>query len=305
MEDDSDDKADFTDDPEIAALLDFEAVVRRCRRSNGWTPGNQRRFIVALVGTGRVALAAHAVGCAEAGAWKVRYSGGAEGFAAAWDGALALHLRRNPRPAPKGRPSRGEILAGSGRAWPAAAPAPAPPGENEIPVAELFDHILQTYLMKLEQERESRLAGRIVEADFIVRQLTWLEVVLDLGGRGQELMDRLGRGGHRVGDIVATPISVLLGDARRALWEDLGEPERPPPPGLGICDGELSFGELDHYSSAHCGPDPDAFWRRLKQQQGIAAEAQKAWEEKAEADASSWRARMEIRDDGAGDEPKR
>src|SRR5688572_24079157 len=93
-------------DPEVEALLQFEPVVRRCVRHDGWLPERQREFIVALTVLGNPEQAAIAVGGRMSGAYKLRTAEGGEGFAAAWDGALALHLRRHPRPEPKGRPSR-------------------------------------------------------------------------------------------------------------------------------------------------------------------------------------------------------
>jgi len=94
-------------------------------------------------------------------------------------------------------------------------------------------------------ERRARLAGRIVEADYYVRQLTWREVALDLGGRGVELLERFRKlkpGGRPTGRIVATPISLLLDQARRLYWQEEGGPERPPLPALGHHDGEVAIG---------------------------------------------------------------
>jgi hypothetical protein len=83
-------------DPEVAALLHFEPVVRRCVRHDGWLAERQREFIIALSVLGHAEQAAHAAGGTMSGAYKLRSAAGGEGFAAAWDSALALHLRRNP-----------------------------------------------------------------------------------------------------------------------------------------------------------------------------------------------------------------
>ncbi|MEO7179127.1 MAG: hypothetical protein ABIW83_09805, partial [Allosphingosinicella sp.] len=120
-------------DPEVEALLHFAPVVRKCVRHDGWLPGRQREFIVALTILGHAEQAAIAVGGTMSGAYKLRSADGGEGFAAAWDAALALHLRRNPRPEPKGRPSRGELQSGTGRKpWPAPAPPPPPPDPEAL-----------------------------------------------------------------------------------------------------------------------------------------------------------------------------
>lgn len=282
-------------DPEVEALLQFEPVVRKCRRHDGWLAERQVEFIVALTVLGHAEQAAHAVGGTMSGAYKLRTANGGEGFARSWDSALALHLRRNPRPEPRGRPSRGELESGTGRkAWPVPAPPEPPdPEAEERETEELFDRLLENYLLKLGAEREARLSGRIVEADFYVRQLSWVEVVLDLGGRAQELLLRLKRGDRHPGDIVATPVSLLLAQARRAIWEEMGEPERPPEPELGRHDDEIATGPPKEYQRT----DPhlsDSEWRRRQaEKQALAAEAQRAWEEKANAESEAWRRRLE------------
>ncbi|MEA3014852.1 MAG: hypothetical protein QOD42_3397 [Sphingomonadales bacterium] len=292
------DEEKLTDDPEIAALLDFEPVVRKCRRHDGWTPANQRRYIVGLAETGNPEQAAHPLGRTMSGAYKLRSAAGGEGFAAAWDGALALHLRRNPRVL-KGRPSRGEILAGSGRAWPArAAPAPAPAPEDpeaaERAKLELFAKILELYRRKVAAERKARLAGRIVEADFYVRQLTMIELALDLGCNVQELIAMLSRGDLTPLQAVATPMSLLLDKHRRDYWREKGEPDRFPLPDLGPHDEYAAYGEsgYNQYSAAEDG-DHESWLRRRDALAAERAEAQRLWEEKAATEAEAWRNRVE------------
>jgi hypothetical protein len=283
-------------DPEVEALLHFEPVVRRCVRHDGWLADRQREFIIALTVLGHAEQAAHAAGGTMSGAYKLRSAAGGEGFAAAWDSALALHLRRNPRPEPKGRPSRGELQSGTGRrAWPAAeAPGDgASESEQDILTFDAFaDGIFRIYLVKLEQERAARLDGLIVSADFYVRQLTCIEVMLDLCGNAHELLQGLRRGGKWPLEIVATPISVLLDNARRLYWAERGEPERPPLPPLGRHTGDVAIGETSHcaYTPADDGPEQD--WKRREDEKAaLAAEAQRAWEEKARADSEEWRKR--------------
>src|SRR5688500_7269754 len=124
ISDDMDEPREPHPDPEVEALLQFEPVVRKCVRHDGWLPERQREFIVALTILGHAEQAAIAVGGTMSGAYKLRTADGGEGFAKAWDSALALHHRRHPRPEPKGRPSRGELQSGAGRKpWPANAAA--------------------------------------------------------------------------------------------------------------------------------------------------------------------------------------
>ena len=288
------DEDPLTDDPEILALLDFEPVVRKCRRHDGWTAANQRIYILGLAETGNPDQAAHRVKRTASGAWKVRTSAGAEGFAAAWDKALALYHRRNPRPPPKGRPSRGEILAGSGRAWPARAAPPEPdPEAAAIEEDELLDRILEKYRLKLRAERECRLAGRIVEADFYVRQLTFIEVGMDLACNAYALYEMLSSGDLTPLRTVATPMSLLLDTLRRDYWREKGEPDRQPLPELGRHDGDAALGELsyNHYDPAFT--DNRKWDRHRKALAAQRAEAQRLWEEKAAKDAEAWRKRVE------------
>ena len=72
---------------------DWVPVLRK-RRKDGWTPERQRAFIGALADSGVVATAARSVGMSDTAAYKLRRSPGAEGFAAAWDAALATASRR-------------------------------------------------------------------------------------------------------------------------------------------------------------------------------------------------------------------
>jgi hypothetical protein len=309
----------LTDDPEILALLDFEPVVRKCKRHDGWTPANQRRYVVGLAETGSVDAAAQRIGRTMSGAYTVRTSAGGEGFAEAWDKALALHHRRNPRPLPKGRPSRGEILAGSGRSWPARAAPPAPepvdPEAEERERQELFTELFERYRRKLAAERKARLAGRIVEADFYVRQLTVLELALDGAGDVKALIALLSSGDPaRALDIVATPMSLFLDKHRRDIWREKGEPDRFPLPDLGRHDDYAAYGErgYSHYGGAEDGDYKD-WLRRRDALAAERAEAQRLWEEKAAQEAEAWRKRVEAEEgepesggeaEGGGPEPR-
>ena len=43
---------ELAQDPELAALLDFEPVVQKMPRADGWTAERQRTFIAVLAETG-------------------------------------------------------------------------------------------------------------------------------------------------------------------------------------------------------------------------------------------------------------
>src|SRR5690606_13806876 len=82
------------DSPAPARLPDFTRVRLAKDRSNGWKPHVQRAFIEALADTGSVRDAARAVRRSEVGAYQLRrHPEGAE-FAAAWEVALDLGVRR-------------------------------------------------------------------------------------------------------------------------------------------------------------------------------------------------------------------
>ncbi len=268
------------DDPEIAALLKFTPVPRRVERADGWDAASQRGFIAWLAATGNVIAAARAVARSESGAKQLRREDETGEFAAAWKGALALYRRRCGLPGPQ------EPTSSPRPAWGDAKPGE--PTREEVDAHwELFcGKILKTYLIKLQQEREARLNGCIVEADFYVRQLSWFDVVIDLGGHGVEavaMIRRLQRGDLEALDVVATPGSLLLDHARRSLWARLGEPERPPPPELG----------LSNYDGASTGGPSQCHGHGLSEEQlEMQAEAQALWEEKARKDAAAWRARL-------------
>jgi hypothetical protein len=288
-------------DPEIAALLEFEPVIHKMPRADGWTAERQRGFIAALVEIGSQEQAAHAVGMTARGAYSLRKQIGAEGFAAAWKGAIALHKKRRGlrlRPAAQAGRARESGPAGQGPSDAALAARASlrvaaddlePEEALEIcTLADLLQPLMDKYLAKLKDERACRLEGRIVEADYCVRQLTAIEIMLDLAGGADELIDRwrLPNGMH-IFEVAATPMSVLLAGIRRDYWCEKGEPERPGLAPLGVVEGGVARGEDITFDAGRDGDYKD-WCRRQNEKHRHAAEAQKAWEEKARADAKAW-----------------
>jgi hypothetical protein len=276
-------------DAEVEALLDFEPVVRKCVRQDGWLHRRQIEFIIALTVLGHAEQAAIAVGGTMSGAYKLRTATGGESFAASWDRALALHHRRHPRPEPKGRPSRGEIAAGTGRRpWPAQAdPEPVDPEQEARDAEKFWVEMLYQYQWKVKMERSARLEGRIVEADHYVRQLSWMDVVFDLGGRAMEVLEGLRCGDLTLWQVTATPMSELLAGVRREIWLEKGEADRPPTPPLGSRDDRCARLESGGFDQARDG-DYQEWQSRRTEKARLAAEAQRAWEEKARADSEEW-----------------
>lgn len=64
------------------------------RRRDGWTPGRQADFLGYLAETGSVAAACARVGMSRETVYRLRRREGAESFAAAWDAALGLPVRK-------------------------------------------------------------------------------------------------------------------------------------------------------------------------------------------------------------------
>ena len=94
-------------DPEIAALLDFEPVVRKRRVAGGWTAELQRKFVANVAAVGSRTRAAEALGHEVAGASKLCRAVGGESFSAACDAALELYERRE----------EAKAAENPGRAW--------------------------------------------------------------------------------------------------------------------------------------------------------------------------------------------
>ncbi len=312
-------------------LLEFEPVPRRTNRADGWTPAVQRTFIAALALTGSERQAAHAVGKAAYGVTQLKKAEGNEGFMAAHARALAFYEAEHGRRLSEGLLAAGEHAAHNhGRApalpWSGAAsrrgrpanahlPRPAPEPERELTEGEReerklahLESIFDKFILKVQAERQARLDGDIVAADHYCRQMTVIEVMLDLAG-GWELQQAIERkcGFHLV-DIAATPLSLLFDEVRREKWAELGEPERPPPPSHDELVERDGFYTAKGNSFMTTGNLNDFFkWQRDRDgKERRAAEAQVAWEAKAIVEAAAWRARVEAENDpprnGEGDQ---
>ena len=168
----------------------------------------------------------------------------------------------------------------------ARAAEEAEPDAADLRAQEAYlQGLLKRYTAKVRYERCARLEGRVVAADFTVRQLTHIELLLGAAGAtGQSLAvwDRaLARFGGAVdpgeNSVEAIDICHLLDDARRAVWNEQGL-LRPP---SGPTDGTAT-------SAVPKGEDKDA--RIAAQHEACLrmAEAQAMWE--AAATEPGWRA---------------
>lgn len=321
-------EAEFAELAELGDLLDFEPVPRRVERADGWTPEVQRAFIAALAVTGSDRQAAALVGRAQYGVTQLRKAEGNSGFLAARakakeifhekervrrsDGLLAAvhgeaarargrhHLawsgaatRRLPPPDP-------EPCLFEDRADPDEAGHVADPDEDEATrdiaddQLEVIVTIVQKYRLKLESERRCRLEGRIAEADFYLRQMTMLEVSLDVvSGNGMEVLKRARLGDHGLLTIAETGMSIMLDAVRRKFWEDIGEPPRPEYPPRHLLEQHDGYA-TEPLECIRGGPgvDLNAERRRFDEQYARDAEAQMEWEAKAREEVAAWRARQ-------------
>lgn len=300
----------------LGDLLDFEPVPRRVARADGWTPEIQRAYVAALAVTGSERQAAATVERAQYGVTQLRNSEGNESFLAACGKAMEIwrereRVRRSDNllaaaraesARTRGRPRLAWSGAGS-RRLPAAEPAGAhvPDPDEDESTRDMSDAQLATlvslvrkYRIKLEAERSCRLQGRIAEADFYLRQITMLEVSVDVvGGDGMEVLKRARLGDYGLLAIAETGMSVLLDAARRAFWEDMGDPPRPEYPPRHLIEQHDGFAtEPLTTSVGHYGPGAAEKRSAIEAQCAADARAHIAWEAEALRDWEERQARQ-------------
>jgi hypothetical protein len=141
--------------------------------------------------------------------------------------------------------------------------------------------LLERYLIKVEAERRHRLAGEIVAADFMLRQLTWIEYVLDALGEGERVLTWWREHGTEpMARPEPSPIAALLADLRVEAWAEAGDPPRPAPV---LLDGPRGVKGGPTIMERHAAQKEAC--------QRIAA-AQAMWEAAAREDTwATWRAR--------------
>ena len=287
--------------PEVAALLHFTPVPRRVNRPDGWTADRQQRFIVLLAETGSPQRAAVAMGKQLSGIEPVYRDDPTGEFRSAWDQALAIGAARQRAEDAAKAGGEGDWRPPHRRGDPPRGQAAAEEEEEEESSiddetkAGIFDNIVGKYIAKVRQEREARQNGRIVEADFTLRQITCTEIALDLMAEGFglsafEAIRQVRRGGHDIFSIAETGMSRLLDDARRSAWVEAGEPERPEHPARRYLVEKDGF-SISERDCLHGGPDDvrAAEIAARDQRYRDDAAAQIAWEQDAHA---AWAARQ-------------
>lgn len=300
-------------------LLDFKPVPRKYRH-DGWTPKRQRAFIAALAETGSVSLAAKAVNMSAEGAYYLRRQPGAEEFRAAWDAALdhgvdivdgralersiegvpvpifhngkqvgerrvfnerlTMFMLQHRKPLKYGGAKSGTVSADD------REKAEAIRARDLAQYDEKLERLSKLYGGRVRLERQKRLEGDIVAADFYLRQLTHMEVLLELGGGGKYLLwwanggNGSGEDPHNKGvEITATAITEELDALRRQAWAAADEPPRP----------NLPEGRTLASDYMQGGPDVKDREARVKAARAKAAEAQRMWEEASREIAAACR----------------
>ncbi|MEA3014842.1 MAG: hypothetical protein QOD42_3387 [Sphingomonadales bacterium] len=151
---------------------------------------------------------------------------------------------------------------------------------------EFFKVLFGKYLGKLGQERQARLDGRIAEADFHVRQITCLEVSLDMvSGDGMKIMREFRCHGHDLLHIAETDMSRLLDGARRLHWDAAGDPPRPEYPPRHLLVEHEGF-STEPLECIYGGVVPSAREQRrtFDERHARDAKAQVEWEAEARRD---------------------
>jgi hypothetical protein len=158
---------------------------------------------------------------------------------------------------------------------------------------KMLDDIMVRYLLKVESERKARLEGKIVEADFYLRQLTMIEVSLDLmSGDGFRLLHDFRVKRRHLVEIAETPFSKIMGDMRREKWAALGdEPSRPehPPARYLVDHGRYKTEPIEH-TRGGTKESIERQQRELEERHREDAEAQLKWEEQARREFEERRA---------------
>ena len=233
------DFATLAGDPEIAPLLNFEPVARKVKRPDGWTPELQRELIARIAVTGTLQSAVWQMGKHATGAEALYKTPGADSFRESWDAAVIIGRRRNGLDSQ--RPFAGPVPGITRRIPRTSAPqeveleeleAEGPDDDRKL---QLVQHLAGKLMKKVALERQLRLNGEIVAADFTLRQVTMIEIVFDLtashfGWDAREVMRNLRRGERSLLEIVSTPFADWLDVQRRIWWLSEGDPERPPHP---------------------------------------------------------------------------
>ena len=223
----------------------------------------------------------------------LREADGSDSFNAAWDRALAIAAKNGTL---KISTAVADAAARNAQLTPPSRLRDFEPDDDQSGMSEddklqLIEGLFYKWLGKVEQERTARLAGEVVAADFYLRQVTFFEVTFDLmcselGQDAWAVMSSLRRGGEHITRIAATPMSQVLDQKRREMWETMNGPERPEHPPARYLLSKLNFSmqsEHQALSEEEKLLPPQAQERLFKAMHEEEAAAQAAWEARAQS----------------------
>ncbi len=274
-------------DPDIAAQLEFEPVPRQINRPDGWTAERQREFIQRLAISGSPQKACVEMGKNVTGIEALYKVASADSFRAAWD--LAVKIGRQAQGIDGGPPHLGPVPGIARRKSPGGRASMAIPDcdddEPEMSEAiqlQLIEGLLAKWLAKVEEERRARLAGEVVAADFYLRQVTFFEITYDLmcsdlGRDAWAILSNLRRGGTHITQIAETPLSRILDQKRREMWQAMGDPDRPEHPPARYLISKLDY-SLEPLEYEQGGPEGQALKSEYERRHEEDAKKQAEWE---------------------------
>ncbi|HEX8554702.1 MAG TPA: hypothetical protein VF695_08345 [Sphingomonas sp.] len=161
------------------------------------------------------------------------------------------------------------------------ARAIGPTEGDEVEWVKFMAEMIKRYTAKIRSERHYRLSGQVIAADFALRQLTHIELILDVGGTSMATIKALTLTLNEYGEpdeLYASKISEILDEERRAVWAERGEPARPP----------LSFPRILPTTAMSGGPTMRDRDRARRTAETTLVAAQAKWEATARED--SWAA---------------
>jgi len=140
---------------------------------------------------------------------------------------------------------------------------------------ETLEDLLRLYEIKLAEERAARRAGRIVEADFTLRQATHVELMIEIGGGADALIaiadgenlppDDPGlRDPARHAASFRGALTQELDRRRRAQWESAGDPRARRFPTTTKAQASPSSAAPTTSSAKPPAATPSAAWPRRK-----------------------------------------
>lgn len=142
--------------------------------------------------------------------------------------------------------------------------------------APWLERTLKLYITKVAAERNARLKGDVVGADFAMRQIFYMEMMFDCAGAPDAVLALWSGSNRHDQPLEATTLCRFLDDARRAVWADEGL-IRPPVKLPAQAFGSPTMRGGPHMEARYAAQDEAC--RRM-------AEAQALWE--AAATEEGW-----------------